>query len=166
MVALAATVVGAALVAVAPRTAHACVCPPPTGGPDDVDVAFVGRPVAEDYDDPVPRVITEFEVDWVYKGNVGSRVAIHSVYTNCGIYFGEYEDWSDENRYWTRAMRITAIESDEGVLSHGLCRPWGSIGPFEEVFGSGYPPDGSIDLQAPDDGPAPAGGSLIPRRQL
>lgn len=41
-VAIAATVVGAALVAVNPHTARACTCPPPTGDADDVAVAFVG----------------------------------------------------------------------------------------------------------------------------
>lgn len=147
-VAIAATVVSAALVAVNPRTARACICGPPTGDADDVAVAFVGRPVAEDYADVGTRVITEFEVDWIYKGSIGPRVEVHSTRTDCGIFFGEYEDWRDEDKYRTRSISIAAWESAEGELWHGVCRPWKSIGSFEEAFGPRYPPEGSIDEEA------------------
>ena len=162
LVALGVVVVVAAL-AVAPRIVYACICVPPPLPHDtaDVDVAFVGRPVAEDYDEESTGLVIEFEVDRVYKGSVGRRVEIRSTQTNCGIHFGEWEDWRDENRYWTRAMRITAKQSDDGVLQKGLCTPHVTRRGSEEMFGSsGYPPDGSIDPQTPDDDPAPANGGV------
>ena len=157
--ALTATVVGAVLVALNPHTARACTCLPSTGDVDDVAVAFVGRPVAEDYADVGPRVVTEFEVDWVYKGNVGPRVEVHSSTTTCGIVFGGYEDWRDENRYQQRSS-IAAWESADGRLGHGICDPWGRIGSFEEAFGPGYPPEGSVDPQDQDDGSISGGESV------
>lgn len=158
-VAIAATVVGAALVAVNPRTARACTCLPSTGDVDDVAIAFVGRPVAEDYADVGTRVVTEFEVDWVYKGSIGPRVEVHSSRTNCGISFGGFEDWRDENRYQRRSS-IAASESANGELWHSICDPWRPIGSFEEAFGPGYPPEGSVDPQDPDDGPISGGESV------
>ena len=153
LLALAVTVVVAAL-AVAPRTAHACVC----GGPDDppllpedVDVAVIGRPVAEDYSDNPYRLVIEFEVDRVYKGNVGPRIEVHSSKSNCGIRFGGFEDWRDD-RYSTSIKSIVAHESDEGILSTGLCLSFAVRGRLEDVFGPGYPPDLPISPQAPDDG--------------
>lgn len=96
-------------------------------------------------------MITEFEVDWVYKGSVGPRVEVHTTGTNCGRVFGNFEDWRDENRYRTRSIGIAVWESAEGELVHGSCPPWAHIGPWEEAFGPGYPPEGSIDPQDPDE---------------
>ena len=162
LVALGVVVVVAALAA-APRIVYACICVPPPLPHDtaDVDVAFVGRPVAEDYDEDSTRLVIEFEVDRVYKGSVGRRIEIRSTQTNCGIHFGEWEDWRDENRYWTQAMRITAKESDDGSLHKSRCTPHVTRRGSEEIFGSsGYPPEEPIDPQAPDGGPASADGGV------
>jgi len=94
----------AALVAVgtllvAPRTAFACTCYPAwTEYADEVAVAFTGRqikaqlaPRLEETHPFSDLVVLVFEVERVYKGNVGSRFAVVSDQgTSCGVNLDEY----------------------------------------------------------------------------
>ena len=85
------------------------------------------------------------EVELVYKGEVGPHIEIHSNADGpaCGIDFGYYS-----------GVGVVAFERD-GRLWAGACSNPVAIDELEEVFGSGYPPNGSIELQVADRNSAP-----------
>ena len=136
----------------APSTAQACMCVSEEAyvvgadgteslvhypaGADGADVAFVGRPVSEEEIGPW-EVVVLLEVDWVYKGNVGSRIEILTeTATTCALYLAP-----------NVPTGLLAYRDDNGVLGAGACSP-ARIAALKHVFGAGYPPDPSVDVPA------------------
>ena len=113
----------------------------------EVDVAFTGRQVSKEmytvtftlddfeHDFIVAKVRMVLEVDWVYKGDVGSRVEIHSNYDSaaCGVDFD-----------YLRSPAVVAY-GDAEELQAGRCDYPLTVSELEEVFGAGYPPAGSTE---------------------
>ena len=140
--------------AATPGTARACTCAsrPLSGYANEIAVAFVGTQVSWDsYDEvisdfPMRRAAMVLEVELVYKGEVGPRIEVHSNAGGpaCGIDFGYYP-----------GAGVVAFERD-GRLWAGSCSNPVEIDELEEVFGAGYPPNGSIELQVADRNSAPA----------
>ena len=140
IVALAVTVGALAI----PRSANACSPfpdPPELAEyADEIAVAFVGRQI--DYDVHRSKGVTlVFEVDRVYKGQVGRVVKLRTGYGSgdCGVDFGE-----------RGTVGITAWGSaSEGDLTVSLHQSAATVEELEEVFGAGYPPDPTIQLSEP-----------------
>ena len=134
--------------------ARACSC---SGAPlseyaDEVTVAFVGTQVSrttyeEDIADfTLRRAVMVLEVEWVYKGEVGPRIEIHSNADGpaCGIAFSSHS-----------ATGVVAFER-RGRLRAGACDNPVGIDKLEEVFGASRPPDSSISLQSSGDTAPPS----------
>ena len=124
-----------------PRSANACSPfpdPPELAEyADEIAVAFVGRQI--DYDVHRSKGVTlVFEVDRVYKGQVGRVVKLRTGYGSgdCGVDFGE-----------RGTVGITAWGSaSEGDLTVSLHKSAATVDELEDVFGSGYPPDETLSL--------------------
>ena len=137
------TAVVISTLAATPRTAHACSCGQLelSAYADAVAVAFVGRQVSRKAGRQTARMV--FEVDRVYKGDVGPLVEVRSASYSaaCGVDFAGQP-----------SAGVAAFERDEGTLSVDLCSSIVTSRELEEAFGTGYPPDVSSDLYAPGDG--------------
>ncbi len=140
-------VVFCAIMAVTPRTAFACSCAlvPLSEYADEVALAFTGRqlervelipPDSSGVVSTADPVILVFQVHWVYKGRVGTRVEVRTVRgrTSCGIDFGG-----------RGVTGVAAFETREGGLQVSSC--WSSVtsAELEEVFGEGYPADPEVE---------------------
>ena len=145
-----------AILAVTPRTAHACSCEfrPLSEYADDVELAFAGRqlrrivPASNEDAWKLGSVTLVFQVDRVYKGRAGPQVGLR---TNaggaaCGL------DLSGAG-----ITGIVAFPTKEG-LGVNTCGSPVTIAELEEVFGEGYP----ADLNAGDDVWTPATNSTSP----
>ena len=165
------TAIVVSVLATTPGTASACICNSDAELSDrseTVDVAFVGRPIFEilyDGGDYPDKVALGFEVETVYKGDVGPRIVLRSNTTTCGKFYrghyaGEYSgaksDLDDEP-----LEGIVAWEDRHGELSVGRCGSSVPIDELVEVFGVGYPPDDSIEFQMPDHDSTPVKGLII-----
>ena len=151
-------VIAVAALATTPRTAHACSC---VGGlevseyAEDVDVAFVGRQVSRDtytvtltfdeFETDIQLARMVLEVDWVYKGDLGPRVEIHSAFDSaaCGVDF------------WHQLSPAVVATEHEGQLSAGACDYPLTVSELEEAFGTGYPPAGATDPRGSGESAAP-----------
>lgn len=131
--------------AATPGTARACSCSTdplePTGGA----VAFAGRQVSRvildadsRYDPTALAAVLVFEVDRVYKGNISPRINLrtHEENAMCGV------DFTGEPLVGIGAFR----DPRSGELAVHLCFSYFEVSYLEEVFGSGYPPDNSIEV--------------------
>ena len=146
------TAVVIATLAATPRTAHACSCGRMelSTYADAVAVAFVGRQVSREAGSQTARMV--FEVDRVYKGDVGPLIEVRSASYGaaCGVDFAGQP-----------SAGVAAFERDEGTLSVDLCSSIVTSQELEEAFGTGYPPDVSSDLYAPGDGLTSVSAPLI-----
>ncbi len=146
------TAVVISTLAATPRTAHACSCGQLelSAYADEVAVAFVGRQVSREARSQTARMV--FEVDRVYKGDVGPLVEARSASYDaaCGVDFAGQP-----------SAGVAAFERDEGTLSVDLCSSIVTSQELEEAFGTGYPPDVSSDLYAPGDGLTSVSAPLI-----
>ena len=146
------TAVVISTLAATPRTAHACSCGRLglSAYADDVAVAFVGRQVSREAGSQTARMV--FEVDRVYKGDVGPLIEVRSASYDaaCGVDFAGQP-----------SAGVAAFERDEGTLSVDLCSSIVTSHELEEVFGAGYPPDESSDLYAPGDGSTSVSAPLV-----
>ncbi|MCA9653092.1 MAG: hypothetical protein KC501_24470 [Myxococcales bacterium] len=119
----------------APRGARACSCmmpPPPAEALDEADAVFEARPFSMSNDDR--RAYYSFEVDRVWKGEIGPRVeiatALHSA--ACG------RTYQIGTRYVVYARR-----NADGDWADGLCsRTRASLSAEEDlqVLGAGHAP--------------------------
>ena len=146
---LLAAAVFCAILAVAPRTAHACSCVdrPLSEYADDVVVAFAGSQIERILPEPGPDgvwssmdpVTLVFEVERVYKGRAGSQIALRTNRSgaSCGVDFGR-----------RGGTGVVAFDIAEGLYSVGLCGSPVTIAELEEVFGDGYPPDPIREAEA------------------
>ena len=142
----------ASILAATPRTARACICEAPwelSEYADDVAVAFVGRPILQMIQprgDGPREIIVGYRVGWVYKGDVGPRIAVHTSRSNCGISYG----YRSRDSFRKRPMRgLVAFEDSDGELWVGFCDSPVTFGELAEAFGTGYPPDDSIGFDVP-----------------
>ncbi|MCY4631977.1 MAG: hypothetical protein OXE75_14005 [bacterium] len=144
------------ILAATPRTASACICGLPGEPPwelsenaDDVAVAFVGRPILQilqPREDGTRQAIVGYRVGWVYKGDVGPRIAVHTGTSNCGLSHG----YQSSDSFRKRPMRgLVAFEDSDGDLWVGLCNSPVTFGELAEAFGTGHPPDDSIGFDVP-----------------
>ena len=148
---LLAAAVFCAILAVVPRTAHACSCVdrPLSEYADDVVVAFAGRQIERILPEPGPDgvgssmdpVTLVFEVERVYKGRVGSQIALRTNRggASCGVDFGG-----------KRVAGVAAFDITGGLYSVDLCGSPVTIAELRKVFGEGFPPDETLALELPD----------------
>ncbi len=148
---LLAAAVFCAILAVAPRTAHACSCVdrPLSEYADDVVVAFVGRQIDRIVPEPGPDgvwsstdpVTLVFEVARVYKGRAGSQIAFRTNRSgaSCGVDFGG-----------KGVTGVAAFDITGGLYSVDLCGSPVTIAELRKVFGEGFPPDETLALELPD----------------
>ena len=150
-----------AILAVTPRTAHACSCEfrPLSEYADDVELAFAGRQLrrivpASNEEAWKPLSVTlVFQVDQVYKGRAGPQVEVRTNQGSaaCGL------DLSGAG-----VTGIAAFPTKEG-LGVGSCGSPVTIAELEEVFGEGYPADLKAEAWDPgDDVWTPATNSTSP----
>lgn len=139
---LLASIITLALLTAVPRSAHGCSCSemysPLSEYVDQVDVAFSGHQV--DRGDDWELTVLTFEVDRVYKGEVGPRVELYtSLNSSCGIDFGPAG--------YTGVAAFAAGPESTELWVH-WCGSHVSIEELEEVFGAGYSPDDAGDSSA------------------
>jgi MYXO-CTERM domain-containing protein len=136
----------------APRGARACSCmpqlPPPEQALADADAVFEARPFSMSTDNQ--RAHYSFEVDRVWKGEVGPRVEISSALhsATCGRSF----------QIGTQYV-VYARRSPSGELTDNMCsrtRPVSSAAEDLQVLGAGQDPrDASAPPVEPDPDPEP-----------
>lgn len=128
-----------------PRTAHAsCAVMELSEYAHLVDVAFVGRQVPpaiyaghlERESRKFIEFVTVFEVERVYKGQVGPIEGVHST-----------PGLPSVPTFELGTHAVVAFENPDGTLSVSDCYDNLTIAELEEEFGPGYPPAGSNDQQ-------------------
>ena len=151
------------IVAATPRVARACTTTTDIHGnvpeyglreqAEEIDLAIVGRPVSQETDG-TDQLKVVWLVDHVYKGNVGPVVEIHTiqVFNNCCP--------NQLTMYRNNEPTVVlARELGPGIFRETGC--FGFLGPMpttadlEQEFGAGWAPDGSMELQAPQDDSGP-----------
>ena len=125
-----------AILAVTPRTAHACSCEglPLSEYADDMELAFAGhqlRRIVPASNGEAWSVTLVFQVDRVYKGQAGPQVEVRTNQDRaaCGL------DLSGAG-----ITGVAAFPTREG-LGVNRCASPVTIAELEEVFGEGYPAD-------------------------
>ena len=149
---LVALVAAAAIAALAatPRTAQALSCEKQqlSDYADDVTVAFLGHVISRTYEDGLraPPPVLVLQVIWVYKGDVGPTIEV----SDAG---GPAYGMGGAGRPSTGIVAF----GTPNELEVKPCFSVVAVDDLREVFGYGYPPNKSIQLQDPDNGSASVG---------
>ena len=141
-----------AILAVTPRTAHACSCGflPLSEYAEDVELAFAGHqlkriiPTSNEEAFKPWSVTLVFQVDRVYKGRAGPQVELRTNLLSeaCGL------DLSGAG-----VTGIAAFRTKEDLEVNRCASPV-TIAELEEVFGEGYPADPKAEAWGPiEEGP-------------